>query len=78
MSVINWLQCAIAWLQTDGRWDVVTLGLALATFIYVGVAIAISIRSDLRARGDEAKANLRVAAVKHAAEHPMSRTPAAA
>jgi hypothetical protein len=78
MSIFNWFQDAVAWLQTDGRWDLVTLGLALATFIYVGVAIAISISADLRARGDRAKASLRVAAVKRTAEHPMSRTASAA
>ena len=78
MSIFNWFEGVVAWLQTDGRWDVVTLGLALATFIYVGVAIAISLRADLRARNDQAKASQRVASVKRAAEHPMSRTAAAA
>lgn len=75
MSIFDWFQAAIAWLQTDGRWDSVTLGLALATFIYVGVAIAISIRPDLRARDDETKASSCVVAVKRTAELPMSRTP---
>ncbi len=78
MSIFYWFQSAVAWLQADGRLDLVTLGLALATFIYVAVAVAISIRSDLRARRDQAKANSRIAAVKRAAEHPVSRTAAAA
>jgi hypothetical protein len=64
MTAINWLLSAAAWLQTDGRWDLVTLGLAFGTFIYVGVAIASSIRSDIHARGDRAKANARIASVK--------------
>ena len=64
MSAINWLLGAAQWLQMDGRWDLVTLGLALATFIYVGVAVASSIRSDIHARSEQAKANSRVASVK--------------
>jgi hypothetical protein len=76
MSIINWLQGVVAWLQTDGRWDLVALGLALATFIYVGVAVSISIRSELQARDDQARANLCVASVKRAVGH--SRTVAAA
>ncbi len=67
MSIITWLQGAVAWLQTDGRWDLVTLGLAFATFIYVGVAVAISIRSEFQTQDDQMKANLRAASVKRAA-----------
>jgi hypothetical protein len=78
MAIFNWLQGVVAWLQTDGRWDVVTLGLAFAAFIYVGFAVASSIGSNFRARGDRAKASLRVAAVKRTAEHPASRTATAA
>jgi hypothetical protein len=78
MSIINWFQGVVGWLQTDGRWDLVTLGLAFATLIYVGVAIAISIRADLQARETEAKVGMRVASVKRTAEHPMSRPAAMA
>lgn len=69
MSVITWFQGAVAWLQSDGGWDLVTLGLAFATFIYVGVAVAISIRSELQTRNDQVTANLRAAPVKPAAGH---------
>ena len=72
MGIISWFQGVIAWLQADGRWDLVTLGLALATFIYVGVAIAVSIRTELQARDELAQANSRVASVKRTASQPNS------
>ena len=72
MSIVSWFQGVIAWLQTDGRLDLVTLGLALATFIYVGSAVAISIQSDLQTRNNQAKANLRAASVKRTAGQSRS------
>ena len=64
MSAISGLLGAIGWLQMNSRWDLVTLAAAVATFIYVGIAVVSSIRSDLQARGQRAKADLRVASVK--------------
>ena len=70
MNAIHWLVSAVQWLQTNGRWDLLTLGLALATFIYVGVAVASSIRSDVHARSNRAKAKLRVASLKRTGAKP--------
>ena len=64
MTAINWLLDFGAWLRADGRLDFVTLGLALATLIYVGAAVAGSIRSDFHARVEQGKANRRAASVK--------------
>ena len=67
MTAISWLLDFAAWLQADGRLDFVTLGLALATLIYVGAAVAGSIRSDIQAWRERVKADLRIASVKRTA-----------
>lgn len=72
MSAINWFLGAIGWLQTNGRGDFVTLTAAVATFIYVGVALVSSVRSDFQARSERAKADLRVASLKRTTKSKTS------
>jgi hypothetical protein len=71
MNIINWFASTGASLL-DGRWDLVTLGLAFVTLIYVGFALAISFKRDRVDRHTEALAGARVDSIKRMAERPFS------
>ena len=73
MAVFNWLASMGAWLHLDGHWDLLTLGLAFATLVYVAVALAVSFHGDRAARQTEAIADQRVGSIKRMAQRPFSR-----
>jgi hypothetical protein len=62
MIDLNWLSRLSAWLQTDGRADMLYVILAFALLGELSIRVVRQFMADRRARNDAAQNNLRISA----------------